>query len=349
VTAGGATPSSEVDERVSVVIPCHSEQRWPQLVAAVASVRAQRPLPAHVVVAVDGNPALFQRACTELTGVSVVLNDGGRGAAGNRNCAVRHTSTPFVALLDDDAQARPGWLAALMAPLDDPGVVGTGGRVVPDWAAGRPSWFPDELLWTVGASFVDAPATPTESRNVWSVTMVVRRAEFDAAGGFQEEFSKVDDRARPEDTDLCLRMSRSGGQWIYVPEAVVDHLVPRSRGRLGYLLRRGYAEGRGKVCLARRHRGRAALRLERAYLRSRLPRAIGRAVWDSLRRRRLVGLLQAGVLMLSTAAAGAGAVVELVRGDRTPAAVAPLPAAAPPLNAVAPETPPAPVSSAATR
>ncbi len=312
--ADRAVPATEVDPRVSVVIPCHATERWPRLAAAVASVQAQQPLPALIVVVVDGNPALYERAHRDLPGVTVVANESARGAAGARNTGVRYTATPYVALLDDDARARPGWLAALTTAVAAVDVVGAGGRTEPEWEADRPVWYPDDLLWAVGATFPDAPSVATPVRNVWSVTMIVRREAFEAAGGFQVEFSKVDDRSRPEDTDLCLRMSGSGGRWVYTPDAVVDHWVPAGRARVGYLLRRGYAEGRGKVCLARRHRGAATLGLERTYLSDRLPRAVARALGDALRRRGRAGARRAAVLLLATAAAGLGAAVELLRG-----------------------------------
>jgi GT2 family glycosyltransferase len=301
-----------VDRRVSVVIPCHAQLRWPQLVEAVASVQAQRPAPASVVVAVDSNPDLLAQARRELTGVTVVPNRFARGAAGTRNSGALHTDTAFVALLDDDARARPGWLARLVAPFEHADVVGTGGAAVPDWRGARPRWFPDELLWTVGASPADLPTVPAPARNVWSVAMAVRRSSFEAVGGFQVDFTKVGTRSCPEDTDLCLRMGRAGGRWVYVPDAVVDHLVPRDRARLGYVLTRSYHEGRGKVSLARRHRGPRELDVEWHYLGRTLPRAIGRELASAVRRGGLSSLARAGVMAGAVASAALGGGVEAV-------------------------------------
>src|SRR5437667_997943 len=121
------------EPHVSVVIPCYNERRWPQLVAAVDSARTQSPAPEEVVVAVDHNPALYERACCELDGAIVLENKFQRGVSGNRNTGAFHTSTPVVALLDDDARAHPGWLAGLVEPFEDPRVVGTGGAISPAW------------------------------------------------------------------------------------------------------------------------------------------------------------------------------------------------------------------------
>jgi GT2 family glycosyltransferase len=305
-----------VDSRVSVVIPCHSDARWPQLVRAVASVQEQRPAPVRVVVAVDNNLALLARAQRELSRVIVVPNRFAPGAAGTRNSGVFATDTTFVALLDDDARARSGWLSRMLDPFADRAVVGTGGLAVPDWQAGRPRWFPDEFLWAVGASLADAPTRPERTRNVWSQAMAVRRDAFEAVGGFRVGFTKLGTRSRPEDTDLCLRMGRAGGHWVHVPDAVVDHFVPLERARLRYVLTRCYNEGRGKIAIARRHRGRRDLDLELRYLGRTLPRAVARELAGAVRRFEAAGLARAGVVLVAVAAAAVGGAVEIVNPGR---------------------------------
>jgi glucosyl-dolichyl phosphate glucuronosyltransferase len=298
---------------VSVVIPCHTQRRWNLLVRAVESVRVQSPKPAEIVVVVDHNPDLFARAGRDLTGVTVLANRFARGVSGNRNTGVLHTRTSLVALLDDDAYAHPGWLAGLLAPFTDPSVIGTGGAIHPEWEEPQPFWLPDELLWTVGGSWA-ATGTPTPARNVWSASMAVRRDVFESVGGFRVGFGKVGDRARPEDTELCLRMSGySGGRWIFVPEAVIDHPVPVERNSFGFFLSRCYQEGRGKVEMSRLlGAGNRSLTAERAYLRSTLPRAFGRALLDALRGRGLGNAAKAAAVVGAVAAAGVGGAVELV-------------------------------------
>lgn len=300
---------------VSVVIPCHSMQRWHRLAGAVESVRAQTPSPVEIVVVVDHNEALLERVRRELSGVTVLANRYAAGASGNRNTGVAATRTPLVALLDDDARARPGWLAALVAPLRDGSVIGTGGAIAPAWERRRPAWFPDELLWTI-VSTEGLPLATSPIRNVWSASMAMRRNGFDAVGGFRTEFGKHGNRPRPEDTDLCLRMSRStGGRWLYVPGSVVDHCVPPARTRLRYVVGRCYHEGRGKVELARLNRGSADLAVERAYLRRTLPSAVLRNLGLAVRGRGLAHAARAGALALGVAAAAVGALVEIGCGQ----------------------------------
>jgi len=306
-----------VREGVGVVIPCHTEKRWSQLSAAVASVLAQRPRPAEVVVVVDHNEALYERASRVLSGVTVLRNRyEQRGVSGTRNTGAFHLDTEVIALLDDDAYAQPGWLAALTAPFDDPAVCGTGGAIQPAWETDRPRWVPDEFLWAWGGSYTGMPATTARVRNVWSASMAVRRDVFAKVGGFRVGFGKVGDRSRPEDTDLCLRMSESGGHWVYAPDALIDHPVPADKATFGYFLTRCYHEGRGKVELARLNHGRKSLGSETRYLRRTLPAGVRRGLGDAVRGRGIAGAVRAGTIVVGAAAAAYGGLVESLRRRR---------------------------------
>jgi GT2 family glycosyltransferase len=304
---------SPTDQRVSVVIPCHSQRRWPQLVAAVESVLAQRPRPLELVVVVDRNQELFDQVKRRWADVTVLANNLHAGASGNRNTGIRHTRTPYIALLDDDARARPGWLAAMLAPLDDPTVIGTGSTILPAWETTRPTWFPDELLWTV----VSTSHTATDCitvRNVWSASMALRRDAFDAVGGFRLGFGKDGNRSRPEDTDLCLRMSlATSGRWVHAPGAVVDHAIPSDRMTIRSVLVRCYNEGRGKVELARLTGDRRFFGLERHYMSAEVPRGVVRELSHMVRYGRVSGGARAGVLLLGVGMAATGAAAELFR------------------------------------
>ena len=306
---------------VSVVIPCHTERNWHTLVGAVASALGQQPPPAEVVVVVDHNEPLFYRARRDLSGVTVLANRFEPGASGARNTGARHTTTPLVAFLDCDISAGPTWLAQLVAPFSDPTVVGTGGAIAAAWAGSRPRWLPDELLWAVGASYTGLPAVTAPVRNVWSASMAVRREVFTEVGGFRDGFGKIGSRNRPEDTDLCLRMSAGGGRWMYVPDAVVEHDVPAERSTFRFLLRRCYAEGRGKVQMARLLDGARTLGAERSYLSRTLPRAVLRDLSGAARAgsaaraggpTRASSATRAGTVVAAVAAAAVGGAVETV-------------------------------------
>ena len=198
-----------------------------------------------------------------------------------------------------DAQlARPA-----ARPLRRPGVVGVGGRLDPLWATARPRWFPGEFGWTIGASYTGMPERTARVRNVWASNMAVRRAAFDAAGGFREDFGKVGAASRPEDTDLCMRVTDGAG--CTTRTSAVGHRVPAQRARFRYFLVRCFNEGRGKAGLAalngagQQHVGGARLHSPGAA------RAVRRGLGEALRGD-VAGALRGAAIIAGLGVAAAG-------------------------------------------
>jgi GT2 family glycosyltransferase len=258
--------------------------------------------PRAVVVAVDNNPGLADLLATEFDWITVVHNDGQRGASATRNRGVHAVTTGLTAFLDDDETAYPDWLRELTEPFVDPRVIGTGGRYVPSWRAAKPDWFPDEFAWVVGGSYLGLPTEVARVRNVWSGNMAVRTEAFRKVGGFRTDFGKRGAIPQPEDTDLCIRMSfASGGHWMYVPDAVILHDVPTDRASLGFFLRRCYAEGAGKAAMERHLAHPVATQDEHDYARTML-----KASMQRLLRLHRTENRQGLVMLAGLASAGAG-------------------------------------------
>src|ERR1700735_2469373 len=117
------------DLGVTVVICCYTERRWEQTCAAVESALGQDPEPAQLLGVVDSNPERTARPRRQPPRVTVLETDGPAGLSGARNTGLRAATQPITVFLDDDAEARPGWIAALVAPYRRDNVVATGGNV----------------------------------------------------------------------------------------------------------------------------------------------------------------------------------------------------------------------------
>jgi glucosyl-dolichyl phosphate glucuronosyltransferase len=296
---------------VSVVMAAHSMDRWALLVSACESVHEQVHTPAEIILSIDHNDDLFDRARRELDGIVVVANEGPTGASGTRNAGVRLATQDYVAFLDDDIKADPHWLDLLLRPFADSTVVGTGGGIDAAWVNGKPRWFPDEFGWVVGGSFKGMPEVTAPIRNVWSENMAVRTQAFRDVGGFREDFGKVLNQSRPEDTDLCIRMSAlaPGNQWIYVPAARVQHHVPAERSTVSFFMERCYSEGRGKAEMAAFIDAPDTLSRERDYVKAVLLAGLVERARTCLKRHSLAAGLQAVAILAGSAAAAAAAAV----------------------------------------
>ena len=301
-----------------MIIACYTEDRWASLVRAIDSVERQEPRAEATIVAVDNNPGLAERLRSSRPAAVVVENHMGQGASNARNAGAAAALTPYLAFLDDDARARDGWLSALLAPLAEDGVVGVGGAVAAAWQTDRPRWFPDEFAWVVGASYRGLPEATSPVRNVWSENMAVKRDAFDAVGGFRSDFGKVGHTSRPEDTDLCIRMSAAsaGGRWMYVPSAVVDHEVPADRATLRFFLRRSYWEGLGKIEMTYHLGDQQDLSSENDWLRHTVPRGLIRHLRAAVTRASADDAARAAALAGGTFAAAIGAGAGMLRRPR---------------------------------
>src|ERR1700738_639061 len=112
---------------VSVVICAYTEERWDNLVAAVASLESQSTPPREIILVVDNNTDLFERARSHLLSTVVIENREQRGLSGARNSGVAIAEGMLIAFLDDDAIAEPDWLELLSRCCQNPCVLGAGG------------------------------------------------------------------------------------------------------------------------------------------------------------------------------------------------------------------------------
>jgi GT2 family glycosyltransferase len=320
--------------RFSVVICVYTEDRWGDILAAVASVLAQSR-PAHeILLVVDHNPALLDRLTGRYNGghgVRVLANAGPRGLSAGRNTGIAASEGDIVAFLDDDAVAERDWLRCFADAYEDPLVMGVGGHTNPVWASGRrPAWFPEEFDWVVGASYLGQPPGRARVRNVLGGNASFRRTAFDIAGGFATGIGRDGDK-RPmgcEETEFCIRLAQAepGCVLLIDDRAVIWHLVPAARERFSYFRTRCFAEGLSKALVTRSVGTGAGLATERRYTTRVLPAGAVRGARDALYGRR-GGAGRAGAIVagLATTAAGYAVARLRARGSRTGFEVPPVP------------------------
>jgi GT2 family glycosyltransferase len=163
--------------------------------------------------------------------------------AGN-NRLVADAAGDAVAFLNNDTRPRPDWLAALVdaysaAPAD---VAAVSGKIV-DWAGERLDFGRGVMAFDGHAFQLDfrrplaaarIPAAGEELLFACGGNMLVRRASFLAAGGFDASYF-----AYLEDVDLGWRLWSGGERVTFVPDAVVHHRSSATSDLLG-LYNRGF-------------------------------------------------------------------------------------------------------------
>jgi mycofactocin system glycosyltransferase len=212
---GLVTLRADAAERPSVTIVVPVRDRPVELAACLASLRAVRyPRRLLDVVVVDDGSA---RPPAVPDDVRLVRLPASLGPAGARNAGSRAARGDVLAFVDSDCMADPGWLEALVPELADPAVAAVGGRIL---AASERSWLEryEAVRSPLDLGPARAPAGPGRPvPYLVTANLVVRRADFDGTGGF-------DERLRwGEDVDLCWRLHRAGRRLVYQPAGRVRH------------------------------------------------------------------------------------------------------------------------------
>lgn len=305
----------EVVRDVSVVICAYTAERWADMGAAIASIQQQSTAPREIILVIDHNRPLFERAKAELRGVLVLENSEPKGLSGARNSGIVVAQGTLIAFLDDDAIAEPDWLERLCACFIDAQVLGVGGVVEPLWADKRPAWFPSEFYWVVGCSYQTLPKLPTVVRNPYGGCLCIRRTVFESIGGFKNGIGRIGtDSMGGEETELCIRATQHWPNTVFLcePRAKIHHHISVQRATWQYFRSRCYAEGLSKAVISSYVGTKDSLSSERSYLSSTLPRGIVHGIRDTLFHFDVTGFLRVRAIVVGFAMTTLGYVVGTV-------------------------------------
>jgi glycosyltransferase involved in cell wall biosynthesis len=153
---------------------------------------------------------------------SSVLPSGPIGPSIKRNIGVRDSDADIIAFIDADAWPDSDWLKNAVPYFEDEAVAAVGGPALTA---------PGDTRRQVVSGLVYASSLVSgntayrylhhalrEVDDYPSVNLLIRRSDFEKAGGYPEEFWPG------EDTVLCNKLTHDlGKKIIYVPNVVVNH------------------------------------------------------------------------------------------------------------------------------
>lgn len=254
--------------------------------ACLASLLRPQGIPFEVIVVDNGSSDGSARIVESFAAdapfpVRLLCNAKNRGFCAANNQGIRVSHAPFVALLNNDAEAAPMWLAHLHAVFGDPGVGMAASKIL---VHGDPRVIDKagHLIWLDGqnrgrgAGQLDRGQFDQMEEVLWpdGCACMYRRAMLDEIGLFDEDLFAYGD-----DAELGLRARIAGWRCIYAPQAVVLH---RRASTLGLASPRRLALiERNRVLLAVKHFPPDLLLLNPLFFLARL--AAG--VWAALRGR----------------------------------------------------------------
>jgi len=175
----------------------------------------------------DGSIDDTAAAVKRFAGVRLI-HQSNAGPAAARNRGVREATGSIVLFTDDDCVPAPDWIDAMLAPFEDPHVIGAKG-IYQTRQAGLIARFVQleyEDRYRLMARHTDIDFIDTYSA-------AFRRERFLRLGGYDTSFPV----ACAEDVELSYRMSARGWKMRFAPNAVVCHTHP---DRLSGYLRKKY-------------------------------------------------------------------------------------------------------------
>jgi glycosyltransferase involved in cell wall biosynthesis len=229
---------------LSIVMP--TLRRPDSLARAIRSVLAQRGLDDLQIelVVVDNSPEGSAREGVAELGSSApfpvrYVHEPSPGVATARNSGLARASGALIAFLDDDEEAHPGWLAALLAAHREHGADVTFGAIrgrVPE-GSGWATAYLERLFSRTGPERSGVVVKPWGCGNslMTRATALPGPAPFDTAM----------DQVGGEDDVLFSGLTDQGRRFVWAPDAWVwEHAAPH-RATLGHAVQRAFTYGQG--------------------------------------------------------------------------------------------------------
>ncbi len=259
-----------MNPRASVIVP--TRNRAQVLRDCLASLTRQTlPAEAFEVIVVDNgssdDTAAVARSFDGLLRLRL-LHEDEPGLHVGRHAGAKAARSDLLMFCDDDIEALPGWVEAVVRRFgEDPAVALVGGNDLPGWQGEVPAWL--DLWWqrpvargrALGyLSILDfgEGVFDIEPTWVWGCNFNLRRAAFDAARGFHPDGVPRERLAWRGDgeTYVSHTVRASGWRTVFDSAASVRHRVDASRMTAAYIAQRAYAQGVSDSYTAiRRHGG----------------------------------------------------------------------------------------------
>jgi GT2 family glycosyltransferase len=237
--------------RLGIIVPTHD--RPASLRRTLQSVMPQLSASDDLVVVDNNSGPETAAVCREFAPRVRCIREPQQGLSHARNAgiaALGYTGADdSIACIDDDIEARAGWIEALTRALrSHPEVSCAGGPVLPSAASALPAWLTREHWAPLALQDHGERERVFDERHpagLVGANFAFRADVFHAVGGFSPAVQRVRDGiGSTEDHEFLRRMYATGRRALYVPHAVVATDVPPERTSREY--HRRWHRGHGR-------------------------------------------------------------------------------------------------------
>ncbi len=244
--------------RISIIVATYN--RAHQLLETLESlIRQDLPAEEWECVVVDNNSQDDTQKClTEFTEKHsefniCIVREERQGLSFARNRGIEKSRGEIIAIIDDDELVNEHFARGYLELFDKYQIaVAAGGRVVPRYPSGRPSWL---------SHFTEVPiANPTDwgdsirkfpkGKIPAGGNMSFRREILLKYGGFETSLGRVGEKLTGgEESDLFERLANDGVEFWYTPDSIIYHIIATEKLNADYFKRLAYNTG-----ISQRHR-----------------------------------------------------------------------------------------------
>jgi len=228
-------PGPVGDARVTFIVPTYNQRA---LMDFCLPALLQEAGSEHEIVVVDDAGTDDTAGYVQQTypAVRVIRLDQNQGFAGAARAGIATTRTPLFALINNDAQVRPGFLRAMLPHFTRPEVFAVCSRIeLPEGSQVETGRVAAAFSGILEPHHLPPSEEPTPILYAGGASSIFHRARYEALGGFDRLY-------RPfywEDIELGYRAWRAGWESWFEPKASVFH---QRRATIGPRFGDAYAE-----------------------------------------------------------------------------------------------------------
>jgi GT2 family glycosyltransferase len=226
-------PQQKIMSKVTVVVVNWNGEKF--LKQCLAALLNQTLIPHEIIVVDNASTDLSLAIARSFPSVRLLALDSNTGFARANNLAIAAASveSEWIALINPDAFAEPGWLAELIAAAEtNPGFDVFGSQLID---ANEPTlldgagdvYHMSGLVWRMGHGR-PLPLDNQAVREAFSPcagAALYKRSALREIGGFDEDYF-----CYVEDVDLGFRLRLAGYRCLYVPQSIAHHIGSGTTG-----------------------------------------------------------------------------------------------------------------------
>ena len=236
---------------ISVIICTYNREKF--ILKTLQCLREQDfPVSAYEIIIVNNNSSdntatICINFIKESPGFNInYVEEYNQGLSYARNRGIKEARGNIITFIDDDAFAVPGFLKAISNYFSQNASINTlGGKVRPEFEAGKPAWMSPFLMPLVAALDMGQSVKEFTGKSFpVGANMSFRAQVFEKFGLFNNNLGrKGNNLLGSEEKDFFKRLKKTDSKIIYVPQAEVTHVIPPSRTSMDYIKRQAIGIG----------------------------------------------------------------------------------------------------------